>query len=319
MGEKVQNNLEKNLFLIEARRILQETKGLFVSLQSSSNLSLLHSQIHRQFFSLKAGASLNQFEQIEHLAFHMLANWKKLATNSRLHPEHMNYFLNALNAIDAAIDVKDYKFDPLAFQINPDQITSQETSVFTHSYTAKKNIYVIDDQASVLEILKKIISMGPYQVHTFEEPKKAVQHYLEQSDLNRAFCVLTDVMMPQMSGMQVLKAFHELDPYLPVVFLSGDLSKDEVIQAVDNGIYSIMEKPFLPEKILKVIETAVNKYSHLRLLDSSMRLLCYQFSEVENTMIEMGKTENLHMIRSQIQDLIRYKNELADIMRKTKN
>jgi len=126
-------------------------------------------------------------------------------------------------------------------------------------------IAVIDDEPLVLRNLQKKISKSGFQVETFQNPRKAIDRMkIEPFDV-----ILTDLHMPEMDGMQVLEKVKEKYPKTEVIIITGYASIKSAVEAVKQGAFYYIEKPFTPEQVLLIINRAVDK---VRLVHENKRL-----------------------------------------------
>ncbi|MBP8612499.1 MAG: sigma-54-dependent Fis family transcriptional regulator [Candidatus Atribacteria bacterium] len=118
----------------------------------------------------------------------------------------------------------------------------------------KSKILVADDEESIRMLLVEALSDENYEVIAVDDGIKAVDK-AQKGDFD---CVLLDVRMPGLDGMQVFLKIHESNPNLPVIFLTAYGSSDLAIQAMKKGAYDYLTKPFdieeLKIKVKKAIE-----------------------------------------------------------------
>ncbi len=131
---------------------------------------------------------------------------------------------------------------------------------------SRGHVLVIDDEVELLRSIQKILTRARYRVTTAtsgEEGLLALQGS-ENWDL-----VLTDLRMPGLGGMDVLRAVRQRRPDLPVVVVTAHASLDSALKAIREGAYDYLPKPFTPDQLLVVVDRAVG---HRRLRDENRRL-----------------------------------------------
>lgn len=102
------------------------------------------------------------------------------------------------------------------------------------------SVMVVDDEVRMCESLKKLLSAKGYQVETFVDGAKA----LSALESNHHFdCVITDIKMPGMDGIEVLRGVQKHDPEAPVILMTGYGSLDSAREAIDEGAYGYLLKP----------------------------------------------------------------------------
>jgi DNA-binding NtrC family response regulator len=117
-----------------------------------------------------------------------------------------------------------------------------------------EKILIVDDELDMLELLEMIIrDKTPYQVVTTNNP-------LEVSPLltDRSFDLLvTDLRMPAMGGLELIREVKVVHPYLPVIVITAYGSSESAAEAVAAGAYDYITKPFRKEHILITINRAL--------------------------------------------------------------
>ena len=117
----------------------------------------------------------------------------------------------------------------------------------------KKRIVAVDDSNMVLKTLKNMLDKEEYELHAFSSGTRALE-FLEQKEKIPDLIIL-DIEMPIMSGYDVLKRIKQI-LYLravPVLFLTSNNAKKEVVKAVSGGANDYMVKPIDKEVLLKKV------------------------------------------------------------------
>ena len=117
-----------------------------------------------------------------------------------------------------------------------------------------KNILIVDDAAFMRMMIKDILSKNGYTVAAeAENGKVAVDKYNEaKPDL-----VLMDITMPEMDGIQALKAIKANDPNAQVIMCSAMGQQAMVIEAIQSGAKDFIVKPFQAERVLEAVKKVV--------------------------------------------------------------
>lgn len=115
-------------------------------------------------------------------------------------------------------------------------------------------IIVVDDDSLARKILTRMLEPG-FQVASFENGADALD-YLKS---NGADIVLTDMKMPRMGGLELLKAAKDLDPELIVFIITGHSSLEGAVAAVKQGAYDFIAKPFDPDDVMIRINRALKE------------------------------------------------------------
>ena len=117
-----------------------------------------------------------------------------------------------------------------------------------------KRVLVCDDAAFMRMMIKDILTKNGYEVAgEAENGKKAVEKYNEtKPDL-----VLMDITMPEMDGIQALKAIKGADPSASVIMCSAMGQQAMVIEAIQSGAKDFIVKPFQAERVLEAVKKVV--------------------------------------------------------------
>ncbi|BCA80788.1 sigma-54 dependent transcriptional regulator [Desulfuromonas sp. AOP6] len=115
------------------------------------------------------------------------------------------------------------------------------------------NILVVDDESVIREGVRRILLQEGYQVETSSSGNLALER-MQSADFD---LVITDLKMPGMSGMEVLKAIRILQPDVPVVIITGYSTVETAVEAMKFGAFDYLAKPFTPEQILHLAESAL--------------------------------------------------------------
>jgi len=122
----------------------------------------------------------------------------------------------------------------------------------------KARILVVDDESDIAETIQDLLLFAGFDVETAENGQAAVDllNGTRQFDL-----MITDMRMPKMDGLQLLKTSHQLRKQLPVVILTGYGTVDDGINSLEEGAYDYILKPFNTEKLLRVVRGALRNRS----------------------------------------------------------
>ncbi|MFX4263580.1 response regulator [Pelotomaculum propionicicum] len=114
------------------------------------------------------------------------------------------------------------------------------------------NILLVDDDADCLEELACILAPAGHQYEQFTVPEKALECYgQKQYDM-----VITDMKMPRLSGIDVLKKVLSINPKAVVVIITGFAEIETAIAALNSRAYALLEKPVAKEHLIEILEKA---------------------------------------------------------------
>jgi two-component system response regulator AtoC len=121
--------------------------------------------------------------------------------------------------------------------------------------TSHERILVVDDEEQMRDLLTKILERKGYQVSVCGNGVEALA-ILEKEPMD---LVVTDVRMPGLNGMEALRAIKELNPEIVVLIMTAFGSIDQAVQAVKDGAYDYINKPFKIDEMLLTIEKALDE------------------------------------------------------------
>jgi two-component system response regulator HydG len=114
------------------------------------------------------------------------------------------------------------------------------------------SVLVVDDESSILDTLRILLRKEGYEVTTAQGGKAG----MEQIRSGSHSIVLTDVRMPQVSGLDILRAAREQDPETPVILMTAQASLQTAVQAVNEGAFYYIQKPFSNDELLAILRRA---------------------------------------------------------------
>lgn len=118
-----------------------------------------------------------------------------------------------------------------------------------------QTVYVIDDDASIRSSLKWLLESVQIRVEVFE----AGHAFLEACSGDLSGCLVLDVRMPGMSGLQLMKRLHHTGIQTPIIFLSAHGDLPMAVQALKDGAFDFLEKPCNNQGILDCVQRALEK------------------------------------------------------------
>jgi two-component system response regulator FixJ len=118
---------------------------------------------------------------------------------------------------------------------------------------SRRTVLVIDDDAPVRKALKRLISAAGYDVEVMEDASA----YLNRTRVPPPACLLLDLRMPGMSGIELLAAIAGTERMVPIVVITGEGDENVHREALAAGAMAVLEKPLDEAGLLGAIESAV--------------------------------------------------------------
>ena len=128
------------------------------------------------------------------------------------------------------------------------------------------SVLVIDDEPELLASIRKILNRAGISVKTASNAEEGL---LALSGVEPPSLVLTDLRMPGLGGLDVLRAVRQKHPDIPVIVVTAYASLETAIAAIREGAYDYLPKPFGPDQLLVVVERALDRR---QLADENRRL-----------------------------------------------
>ncbi len=121
--------------------------------------------------------------------------------------------------------------------------------------TARPRVLVADDEASIRELLSKTLALADYDVDVASDGRAALERVrTTQYDL-----LITDLKMPGVDGLTVIREARRYRPDLPVVIITGFSTEASAIEAINIGVSGYLTKPFRVPKVLAVAAKALGE------------------------------------------------------------
>ena len=119
----------------------------------------------------------------------------------------------------------------------------------------KPTVFVIDDDASVCKSLSRLLRLLGFEAETFV----SAELFLERKHYDGVGCIILDVQMPGLSGMDLQEELNKADYHMPIIFITGHGDIPTSVQAMKKGAVDFLTKPFDDEELLEAVRKAIEK------------------------------------------------------------
>ena len=119
----------------------------------------------------------------------------------------------------------------------------------------KAIVFIVDDDASVRDSLRWLIESVQLQVQCFATAQEFLQGYQNQ----QTGCVVLDVRMPGLSGLDLQEELRQQGFVLPVIIITGHADVPMAVRAFKSGVFDFIEKPFNDQHLIDRIHQAIDK------------------------------------------------------------
>jgi DNA-binding NtrC family response regulator len=118
-----------------------------------------------------------------------------------------------------------------------------------------KRVLVVDDEPMIVSLLSSVLQSKGWDVTEARSGTDGIDHL----DRGRFDVILTDLVMPGNSGIDLLRASKEIHPDVEVILMSGYATADTAIEAMRNGAFHYIMKPLKPEEVVNIVEKAYSQ------------------------------------------------------------
>ena len=145
---------------------------------------------------------------------------------------------------------------------------------------SEPTVYAVDDDLFTRTLLEQIFDSADMPVETFS----SAEEFLASYSPNNCGCLLLDMLMPGMDGLELQRQLTSRGNNTPVIFLSGADQISAAVSALKAGAVDFIEKPVEPAEILSSVNKAFS-------LDQKMRYQRLQEAEIEHRLTQLTKRE----------------------------
>jgi FixJ family two-component response regulator len=139
---------------------------------------------------------------------------------------------------------------------------------------APATVFLVDDDVSVVRALARLVRSAGWNAATFHSP----EDFLEQHDPDTPGCLVLDVTMPGLNGLDLQQALAHAGNRLPIIFLTGHGNIPMSVRAMKSGAVDFLSKPCRDEELLAAIRHALAKDQEFRLQQAQARALVELFT-----------------------------------------
>ena len=156
----------------------------------------------------------------------------------------------------------------------------------------EKRIFILDDNEEFRQSTAFLLEVMDYQVHSYEHHEQALTD-MAAVDKEEAACLLLDIRMPLVSGLDVHDLMNERNIDLPVIYMTGHGDVPLAVAAMKKGALTFLEKPLQEEALSNALQQAFS-------------------DEVQNARTSFAERESLETAKRAVDDLTRRERQVAD-------
>jgi len=185
---------------------------------------------------------------------------------------------------------------------------STNTIKFKHS---DFHIYLVEDNVSQRESVESILNFIGYNVLSFSNANAFLKNKIQRPGV-----LITDMQMPDISGVELQEQLIELNIDIPIIFISGEASISQSIKAMQQGAIDFLVKPFDADQLIQVVKKACELDAKKIYLKELLETLSPRELEVYKLLNEgLNNNELIDKLKLSLPTVKQYKSE---VMRKLK-
>ena len=140
------------------------------------------------------------------------------------------------------------------------------------------HVYVVDDDISVGQSIKRLLSFYDYHVQTYISG----DDFFDKATFNSPAVLLLDMRMPDKSGIDVQKHLIDAGIQMPIIFISGESMPQEIVSGMKNGAVDFLFKPFEAEDLVSAIDRSLQQQEEKARQDSSTNEAKQKYASLTN-------------------------------------
>ncbi|MBI1824997.1 MAG: response regulator transcription factor [Planctomycetes bacterium] len=141
---------------------------------------------------------------------------------------------------------------------------------------SKPTVFVVDDDEGVRRALRRLIELERVGVETFTSAKEFLEHF----DAGRPGCVVLDVRMPELSGLELQEQLTARGVRIPIIFMTAHGDVPMGVQAMKSGAVDFITKPFSEQTLLEAIHKAIAVDAAMRLEQSDRNVILVRIARL---------------------------------------
>ncbi len=176
-------------------------------------------------------------------------------------------------------------------------------------------VLIVDDEPAVLEILEYYLEELECKVLTAPDGKKAFEVMTEESvDL-----IITDIKMPEMTGIEFIQKVKTIDKKIPVIFASGAATKEDVVETIKLGAFDFLEKPYSEQDIQFAVRNATTMKRmkdaavYVASLNFKAYMQCIKFSKMNDKTDPEKKRATQERLENLLDEIAAISNVILDM------
>lgn len=298
-------------FKHDSVQVLEQLRSSLSTYSKDPKFKTQYALLFRTFHGLKSaslvlglGSVQDHFSKLE---TSLVSCKSKQAFQSR----EIEFFIRGIDAARVLLEGGSVSFDEkIDDPSTGSDFEAMSSSPNTADLTANESglVYIVDDEPDIAEILASMLESIGLKTVMFTNPIKMLDAVHQMvPDL-----VLSDMKMPELTGLDILKRVKAINSDVPVIFISGYLDTPNLLESIDSGVYAAIEKPFDMNKVVDVCTNAIRLSQVNKLLSRSINLILFQFTDLKDYLLSQGKNDLAHSIEDELKCLIEQRRKFRE-------
>ncbi|MEI6001075.1 response regulator transcription factor [Paraburkholderia bengalensis] len=137
-------------------------------------------------------------------------------------------------------------------------------------------VFIVDDDVSVREAIESLLQHEGYEVKSFVR----ADAFLEQPEVTGASCLLLDIGLPGLTGLELQKTLSVERPAMPIIFVTGRRDAPTVVRAMKAGAVEFLTKPFEDDALLDAVRAAIERSEGLVVRERRKAAIKHKYREL---------------------------------------
>ncbi len=163
----------------------------------------------------------------------------------------------------------------------------------------EKRLFIIDDEKTLLAVLQEFLQQFGLTVFPYE----SMPDLKKELEDKRPHAVLLDIVLPGISGIEILKAIKKIDHRIPVIMMTGYADETERLESLSNGAYALLTKPFKSfEELFHIVNNSMEHYIEVLRTAELTAQVEERFRREKVNILEMEFLKNLQRMIGETED-----------------
>ena len=305
----------KDSFMLEATELLDEAEDALLEYDNEGNFLDSYNKVFRAFHSLKGASGMFGLDVLQE---HMHKLETLLDGVEEEFPQGaVDYFLGGVDQArhyfsDGKIvfsHVTSFSKDEQVqnSQESKNHVERREEREVIKNESGKGYVYVVDDEQLIVDLVSDCLEEVGYKVRAFLDGSLVIKEI--ENDMPDM--IVSDINMPELDGLSMISKLKEMNIELPIVFVSAYVTKEAVLNGLENGAHYFIEKPFDEKYLISLVSNISHILNTKNILNKSIDYILYQFANHEDLLRQNGKTKEIDLMKNEISNLINLRKQVA--------